>query len=239
MSYFREKRHIKGSYLRTLKKLQKGKKNFLVREGTDCCEVIIDKVCYVYSTSSRFPINKLFLFKMVKRDALQFLEAHEGVFAPDEYPTAHYNEDFEDDKGTIVGFDINHAYWRIAYNLGIISEKTYRRGLGSDCKAVRLAALSTLGRKKAFKKYEKGEALKEFVITQEQQENLQLLYTIIRFSCFEMMFEASKILGNDFDAWKTDCIYFRDTEKNRKAMDEFFTMKGCTYKILEFDTPEI
>jgi hypothetical protein len=221
MSYFREKRHIKGSYLRSLKKLQKGKKNFLVREGTDCCEVIIDKVCYVYSTSSRFPINKVFLFKMVKRDAIQFLEAHEGVFSPDEYPTAHYNEDFEDDKGRII------------------SEKTYRRGLGSDCKAVRLAALSTLGRKKAFKKYEKGEALKEFVITQEQQENLQLLYTIIRFSCFEMMFEASKILGNDFDAWKTDCIYFRDTEKNRKVMDEFFTMKGCTYKILEFDTPEI
>ena len=111
--------------------------------------------------------------------------------------------------------------------------------MGSDCKAVRLAALSTLGRKKAFKKYEKGQASKEYVITQDQQESLQLLYTIIRFSCFEIMFEASKILGEDFDAWKTDCIYFRDTEKNRKSMDEYFTNKGLNYKILEFDIPEI
>ncbi len=239
MSYFKEKRHIKGSYLRSLNKLQRGKKNFLVREGTDCCEVIIDEVCYVYSTSSRFPINKLFLFKMVKRDALQFLDAHDGIYAPDEYPTAHYNEDFEEDKGSIVGFDINHAYCRIAYNLGLISEKTYRRGLGSVCKAVRLVALSTLGRKKAFKKYEKGQASKEYVITQDQQESLQLLYTIIRFTCFEIMFEASKILGEDFDAWKTDCIYFRDTEDNRKSMDEYFTKKGLNYKILEFEIPEI
>jgi len=64
------------------------------------------------------------------------------------------------------------------------------------------------------------------------------LYTLIRFSCFEMMFEASKILGDDFDAWKTDCIYFRDTEENRDKMNDFFTKKGLTYKILEFDTPE-
>ena len=238
MSHFKEKRHIKGNYNRSVSKLQKAKKSFLLREGTDCCEVIVDGTCYVYSTSTRFPISKLFLFNIVRRDAAMFLESHENVFLPDEYPTAHYNEDYDDENGSIIGFDINHAYWRIAYNLGIISEKTYSRGLGSDCKAVRLAALSTLGRQKAFKQYKNGERLPEYVVTQAKQEDLTKLYTLIRFSCFEMMFEASKILGDDFDAWKTDCIYFRDTEENRDKMNDFFTKKGLTYKILEFDTPE-
>lgn len=233
MSYFKEKRHIKGCHKRAVSKLQKAKKNFLLREGTDCCELIVDGTCYVFSTSTRFPISKLFMFNMVRRDAMAFLEAHENVFLPDEYPTAYYNEDYDDENGKIIGFDINHAYWRIAYNLGIISENTYRKGLGSDCKAVRLAALSTLGRKKAFKQFEKGGQLDEYLITQEKHDDLSRLYTLIRFTCFEMMYEASEILGEDFDAWKTDCIYFRDTEENRSAMNEFFSSKGLTYKILE------
>lgn len=233
MSFFREKRHIKGSHKRALNTLTKGKKNFLLREGTDCCEVIIDQTCYVYSTSTRFPIKKLFLFNIVKRDANQFLEAHDNIFLPQEYPTAYYNEDYDEDSGKVIGFDINHAYWRIALNLGIISENTYQKGLGKDCKAVRLAALSTLGRKKAFKKFESGKYSNEFLITQDKKEDLAKLYTLIRFTCFEMMHDASIILGEDFDAWKTDCIYFRDSEDNRKKMNDFFKSKGISYKILE------
>jgi hypothetical protein len=233
MSFFKEKRHIKGSHERSVQKLKRAKKSFLLREGTDCCEVIVDGTCYVYSTSTRFPISKLFLFNLVKRDATAFLEAHENVFLPEEYPTAYYNEDYEDEEGTIIGFDINHAYWRIAYNLGIITEHTYRKGLGTDCKAVRLAALSTLGRQKAFKQFKDGGQLDEYLVTQSKTEDLARLYTLIRFSCFEMMHDAAVILGDDFDAWKTDCIYFRDTPQNRESMNEFFSKKGLTYKVLE------
>ena len=140
MSFFREKRHIKGSHKRALNTLTKGKKNFLLREGTDCCEVIIDQTCYVYSTSTRFPIKKLFLFNIVKRDANQFLEAHDNIFLPQEYPTAHYNEDYDEDLGKVIGFDINHAYWRIAFNLGIISEKTRCRARKATCQGTRAFA---------------------------------------------------------------------------------------------------
>jgi hypothetical protein len=59
-------------------------------------------------------------------------------------------------------------------------------------------------------------------------------YKLIRLTCFKMMFDASEILGDDFDCWKTDCIYFRDTEENRKSMSDFFVSNGLTYKLLEY-----
>jgi hypothetical protein len=53
-------------------------------------------------------------------------------------------------------------------------------------------------------------------------------------SCFEYMNEAAEMLGNDFDCWKTDCIYFLDTPENRDKMHKLFTSKGLTYKLLEY-----
>jgi hypothetical protein len=47
-------------------------------------------------------------------------------------------------------------------------------------------------------------------------------YKLIRLTCFAMMFEASEMLGKDFDCWKTDCIYFRDSDENRQKISAFF-----------------
>ena len=233
MITFDLRKHIQGDYKSKVEKLKAKGKTFYLREGTECCEIILDDTCYVYTNKSRFPANKLFLFKMVRHDADEFLQAHSNIVLPKERHVAFYNYDYDDSYGTIVGTDLNHAYWRIAYNLGIISAKTYNKGLGQECKALRLATLSTLGREKSYTYYEKGTSV-NVIKQKEKDEDASTLYKLIRFTCYTMMREAADCLGDDFDCWKTDCIYYRDSEQNREKVNSYFQSQGMDFKILEF-----
>jgi hypothetical protein len=145
-----------------------------------------------------------------------------------------YNYDFNQGRSKIVGYDLNHAYWRIAKNLGIIRPSTFEKALKPEAKAIRLAALSTMGRSKVYEFYKGGEIMDGKKHITKEDRLLMDAYKLIRLTCFKMMFDASEILGDDFDCWKTDCIYFRDTEENRKSMSDFFVSNGLTYKLLEY-----
>ena len=46
------------------------------------------------------------------------------------------NDSFDKFGGKITATDLNNAYWRIAYNLGIITLNTYTSGLGDEKKNV-------------------------------------------------------------------------------------------------------
>jgi hypothetical protein len=48
------------------------------------------------------------------------------------------------------------------------------------------------------------------------------------------MYDLSMMLGDDFDSWKVDCIYYRDSPQNRKIVTEYFIAKDMLYKQLEF-----
>ena len=48
------------------------------------------------------------------------------------------------------------------------------------------------------------------------------------------MKEASELVGDDFYSWKTDCIYYRDNEKNVKKIQDYFDSKDLTYKQLGY-----
>ena len=64
-------------------------------------------------------------------------------------------------------------------------------------------------------------------------ENLQDIYKDIRFSTYGVMREIAEVLGSDFCCWKTDCIFFYDTEENRHlvtAMIEDTTKFGIKIK---------
>jgi hypothetical protein len=62
-----------------------------------------------------------------------------------------------------------------------------------------------------------------------------MVYADIRFSCFYMMYELSVMLGEDFDCWRTDCIYYRDTPENRKTVQDYFDEREMLWKQLVFD----
>ena len=186
----------------------------------------------VFASQSNFPKKKIYLFNSVKQQTTKWLKEN-VVFLPEELNSIKYNYDYNTDEGTMCGTDLNHAYWRIAYLYGMINEKTYIAGLDTDCKALRLATLSVLGREKKFDNYEKGE-IKESYVYQKENVDLKNVFKFIRLTCFSFMKEASDLLGDDFFAWKTDCIYYRESLSNIKAVQEYFDQYNLTYKQLGY-----
>jgi hypothetical protein len=228
-----ESRHysVNGNAEKFQQKINKWKASYIVRIGSDCSEFIVEDTHYIFAKSKVFPKDKIYLFNLVKAEAQKYIESNELVL-PTERKTIVYNYDF-DENNKITGTDLNHAYWRIAYIHNIIKEKTYLRALAYDCKAIRLASLSCLGREKKFEKYVNGEVTNE-IVKQARDEKLNDVFKFIRLFCFETMHECKELLGDDFFCYKTDCIYYKDTEENRQKVHDFFDSKNLTYKQLVY-----
>lgn len=213
-------------------RLVDSKLSFSVRKASECTEIILDDKHIVFASQNNFPKKKIYLFNTVKNQVIKWLSKNE-LDMPPKNTSIKYNYDYDTDEGVMCGTDLNHAYWRIAYLYGMITEKTYIGGLDTDCKALRLATLSVLGREKTFTRYEKGKNIETYI---SQSENLDLknVFKFIRLTCFNYMKEASDLLGDDFFAWKTDCIYYRESLKNIKMVQDYFDQYNLTYKQLGY-----
>jgi hypothetical protein len=221
---------------RMLKKLKNCKSDFYVRMGSECHELVFDGQHRVYQTESKnFPKRYIFLFYSVQRDAKKFLVKNPIIYVSPKVEVAKYNYNYDHTKGVITGTDLDHAFWRIAYIKNYISKKTYNYGLDDKAKALRLATLSVLGREKVFDKYENG-VLVDKVVTKKLDPHLQSVYKDIRYSCYYMMYELSVLLGDEFDCWRTDCIYYRDTPENRKIVHDYFEEREMLFKQLVFNS---
>jgi len=213
-------------------RLVDSKLSFSVRKASECTEIILDDKHIVFASQNNFPKKKIYLFNTVKNQVIKWLSKNQVAMPPKNH-SIKYNYDYDTDEGVMCGTDLNHAYWRIAYLYGMITEKTYIGGLDTDCKALRLATLSVLGREKTFTRYEKGKNIETYI---SQSENLDLknVFKFIRLTCFNYMKEASDLLGDDFFAWKTDCIYYRESLKNIKMVQDYFDQYNLTYKQLGY-----
>lgn len=213
-------------------KLVKGKGDFLIRFGSECNELIFDNAHNVFATKNKnFDSKLLCLFNMVQTDVKNFLNINPYIDIPPKVNTIEFNYSYNDQIGTLTATDLDHAFWRIAYVKGYITKKTYEKGLPSSGKAIRLASLSVLGRGKKFDRYVNGKYV-ETVVMKKPDALLQKVYVDIRYSCYYMMYELSKILGDDFECWKTDCIYYRDTPENRKIVHNYFEEREMIFKQL-------
>ena len=198
-------------------KLVKGKGNFLIRFGSECNELIFDNAHNVFATANKNFDNKLLcLFSMVQNDVRNFLNINPYIDIPPKVNTAEYNYFYDDEIGTLTATDLDHAFWRIAYVKGYITKKTYEKGLPSSGKAIRLV---------------NGEFVKKIVV-KETDATLQKVYVDIRYSCYYMMYELSQMLKDNFESWKTDCIYYRDTPENRKIVHNYFEEREMLFKQL-------
>lgn len=222
--------------------LKRNKRNFYMRETSYMTTVIYDNTEITYpKKNDKFPLNQLWLFKSVKADAERLaaqIDAGTVEFVmPEKHPVNQTNLKYDDSYGILTGTDINSAYWTIARNLGIISEKTYLNAQREDTKVTRLAALAILGRDMAFHEYEGGELKKDRRIITGSKA-LQNFYKAIRYTCYWHMNNIAEILGADFDAYRTDCIYYRDTPENRQKVYDYLDQYGFYYKQLEFEDEE-
>ncbi len=217
-------------------RMKEQKADGYLKEGTFTNELVWGNYSYIFS---KMPIKKqnifkkgMFLFGMVRKDVKIYLQTND-IKLPKQYRQIEYTGEINEDiLGKVTGTDLNHAYWRIAYNLGIISDRTYEKGLNDDFKAIRLAALSTLGAKKKYRIIKNGMITDQYHIV-DGDEELRKVYTLIRYTCYKYMAQIKKILGYDFLCYKTDAIYYIDNKENRKKVKSFFIEKDLLMKQLE------
>ena len=217
------------------KRMVEEKANGYVKRGTFTNEIVWGNKSYIFPCMDKkrqMAFKKgMFLFGMVRKDVRAYLQINK-VKLPTKYGQIEYNKELNEELfGKITATDLNHAYWRIAHNLGVISEKTYNKGLNDDFKAVRLAALSTMGANKKYQKMKNGKLLDEYKIVYGD-DALKDVYKLIRLTCYKYMNQVKKLLGKDFLCYKTDCIYYIDTQYNRKIVTKFFMEKDLYVKQL-------
>lgn len=208
---------------------KKFKKDFKVRTGNNFSEIFMTHANQRLLFNDESQFNKgLFLFKMVRTDIETYIQENGEVTPLDELPVNFTNTDYRTSQKTI-GVDLDHAYWRVAYLKGYIQKKTYEKGLASKhYKAIRLSALSSLGRKKVYDVYVQGDFKHQEVVGEIPY--LVDLYNDIRYTTFSIMKEVADLLGEDFYCWRTDCIYFKDLKRNRKLVTETFDSYDLLWK---------
>ena len=209
-----------------LRRIKMEKANAYIKTGTFSTEIVWGDMSFVFPVAAKKKHTDfkkgMFLFGMVRRDAKNFLESNPKFKIPKKNPSVYYNPKYRGGfDGAATATDINHAYWRIAFNLGIITKNTYHKGLDIESKATRLATLSTLGASKKYMKIKEGVVSSEMVQVGGNEE-LADLYKLIRYECFKLMMKVRKLLGDDFLAYKTDCVYYVNTVENRKLVRDFF-----------------
>ena len=211
------------------------KENAYIKRGTFSTEIIWGNKSFIYPSINKKDYGVfragLFLFGKVRQEAKEFLRKNPTFKLPKEERSILYNDDVPISNVKVCATDLNHAYWRIAYNLGIVSFATYKRGLPTKFKNVRLASLSTLGMGRTFRQINFGK-ISNTTTTFGDDLDLQRVYKLIRFTCFKHMTKVKRLLGDDFIAYKTDCIYYVDSKKNRELVNEYFDKNSLTYKQL-------
>ena len=217
------------------KRMIEEKANGLIKKGTFTNEIVWGNNSYIFPCMDKkrqMAFKKgMFLFGMVRKDVREYIKNNK-IKLPTKYGQIEYNKELNEDLfGKITATDLNHAYWRIAYNLGIISNNTYSKGLNDDFKAVRLASLSTMGANKKYQKIKNGKLLDEYKVVYGD-DRLKDVYKLIRLTCYKYMNQVKKMLGKDFLCYKTDCIYYIDTQYNRKIVRDFFMEKDLYMKQL-------
>lgn len=181
----------------------------------------------------------MYIFGMVRKDVNLFLKKKKGKISKVRWkPSVYWNPSLRDEKRKVMGIDVDGAYWKIAYEMGVISKQTFDHGLLIKEKNIRLAALANLGSDKIYTRIKDGKLTDEIVVVRGN-DTLKQLYKSIRYKCFRYMEQLASMLGDDFVCYKTDCIYFYSSAHNSQIVRKFLEKHRFDYKVLkDFSTPE-
>lgn len=121
----------------------------------------------------------------------------------------------------LVMIDINDCYWRTAYLLGYISEKTYIKGKKrKDWKIGRNACIGSLIKTRTIQGYTNG----KLDLTKRRVVRTPVEYHYIRNhiigSVYKMFHDLYEQMGDSFCMYLTDCLV--TTNDKKREVEEFF-----------------
>lgn len=228
---------------------QQGKAETLVnkldRMGVEFFFKEYDSITYVgyggnvYAFPNGGGFNKgLFLFGLVKKDFDNWLELNPNPKFDDNYRSTLENRKLSTVTQERFAYDVDHAYWRIAYTHGYISENTYEHGIrlkdtvneetGETLKKLYCMALSTQGQNKTLNSYIKTDATGKKLELKKDPRHKDI-YNDIRNKTYKVMDEIAYLLKDDFISYNVDCIYFIN-KKNCKIVENYLKSKNLTFK---------
>lgn len=188
---------------------------------------------YAHSTNPAF--NKgLFLFGMVKKDFENWISKNPSPKFEESYRPVFENRSplvKRDEKE--YSYDINHAYWRVSFLSGYISENTYKHGLALKAKDEQMKqlycmAMSVQGQEKKLVSF-KGDKLTGKHLSLRKNQKMKDMYTDVRNKTYKIMDDLAYQLKGDFISYNIDCITFYK-EKNCKIVEDYLTSKKLTFK---------
>ena len=180
------------------------------------------------------------LFKMVKENAQKYLLANPRLKAEPEVAANNWEIDklVARRKKKVTGTDISYAYWKIAYEMGVIKENTFFKGLESPDKGLKLATLANLTSVKKFQAIEGGKKVGKPVQIEKYDKRMQIVYNNIRNRCYKIMQTMADMLGKDFVGYNVDCIYYIDTPKNRAIVHGYLDELRMSYSQIRVKQPK-
>lgn len=205
------------------------------REGHFSDEIIWDGRKFIFP--QKRISEGMWIFRSVITDVREFIQ-NKKIREKEKLPVNRWNPKLKKFRGKITATDVDHAYWRIAYMQGYISERTYLKGLQLKNKSLRLASLANLSSAKEYRIIQDGYITDKTVVL-KYDPILQKIYNNIRYSCYEIMNTLAERLGEDFICYKTDCIYYKDSEKNRLTVQSYLDELGLEWKqMIEPERPK-
>ena len=199
------------------------------RRGSYGDELIINGLTIFYYKGSRGNYKYGWFFRDVKKQALEYV-ANNKIKPKKDFPAFLFNKKFvfkegENIKKNMAGFDIDDAFWNIAFKMGLINERIFRTGLEfpDEVKSIKLASLANLSSDKHYSIVQNGEVnqRKKMVII-PCNPLTKIAYQNVRLTCLEYMFNLSKLLKDDFYEYKVDAIFFRKSTENIKLVKDYF-----------------
>lgn len=214
-----------------IKKLSTYSNEYFFKKHDNINYVSYGNQLFVHSKNSSFQ-SGLFLFGMVKKDFDNYLLKNPNPVFIDNYKPA-FNAENIDKNAKVYSYDINHAYWRIAYINDYISENTYNHGLklknkNENMKQLYCMALSVQGNSKTLDGYI-GDIKTGNKLTVDKNPTHRLIYANIRNLTHKVMDNLAYILGEDFISYNVDCISFKNP-KNKTKVEDYFKNQNLTFK---------
>lgn len=226
-----------GSSKNLLKQLINYNSDYYYFNSDETEYILIGNVLYMYSSNNKMQ-KGLYLFRMVKKDFDKWIESNynESHKFEDKYKSS-YVAKLKVNKDELTKIDINHAYWRIAFLNGYISENTYKHGLklkeqDEFMKQVYCMSLSTQGISRKLKGYT-GNNLNGKTKLVEKTELHKDIYSDIRHKTFKIMDELAYLIKDDFVSYNVDCITFKNN-KNIEVVENYLKSKNLTFKIEKY-----
>jgi len=213
-----------------MKRIELLKDDAYIRKGSYSTDIIWQGRRFVFPNPKKSVNNNIWIFKAVILDVKKHILTH-NIREKKKLPVNNWNISNKSYKGKITATDLDHAYWRIAFLNEYISMKTYLKGLELKDKSLRLSSLANLSSIKEYSLIKDGKLSDEKIVL-KYDPILHKVYNNIRYSCYEYMVTIADMLGDDFICYKTDCIYYKDTEANRLMVQDYFDSVAMEWKQL-------